>query len=160
MEHFSYSQEEPRRKIGARIREWRKGQKLTQAEAASLLGIPFSTLQKYEMDLRVPGGISIETFIKAGVNANWLLTGEGEMLLGFIPPAHQLIKEDDGPYRSTLLRSSQVRAAIEAVEEGLVAAERSLSPDKKANLILAVYELLDESEASKERILNLVRFAA
>lgn len=66
--------------IGARIKEWRAHKNLKQDEACSLLGVPFSTYQKYEMDNRKPGAEALEAFARAGVNVNWLLTGEGKML--------------------------------------------------------------------------------
>lgn len=66
---------------GSRLKVWRESQKLKQPEAASLLGVPASSYQKYEMDLLAPGAKAIEGFVRAGINANWLVTGEGEMQL-------------------------------------------------------------------------------
>jgi phage repressor protein C with HTH and peptisase S24 domain len=82
--------------IGERLKLWRAYKHLKQDEACALLGIPFSTYQKYEMNNRSPGADAIEIFIRAGINANWLLTGEGEMLLSDAqgaaaqPAAHHL----------------------------------------------------------------------
>lgn len=67
--------------IGARLKQWREYKNLKQDEASSLLRVPFSTFQKYEMDIRKPGAEAIEAFVDAGINANWLLKGEGDMLL-------------------------------------------------------------------------------
>jgi phage repressor protein C with HTH and peptisase S24 domain len=33
------------------------------------------------MDIRAPGAEAIEGFVRAGINANWLVTGQGEMLV-------------------------------------------------------------------------------
>ncbi|MBA4381793.1 MAG: hypothetical protein C0406_04435 [Sideroxydans sp.] len=70
--------------IGRRIREWRESIKLNQPDSAALLGIPFSTYQKYEGDLRAPGSEALECFLRAGINLNWLLTGDGQMLMSNI----------------------------------------------------------------------------
>lgn len=43
--------------------------------------MPARTYQDYERGLRAPGADAIECFVRAGINANWLLTGEGEMRL-------------------------------------------------------------------------------
>lgn len=55
--------------------------RLTQDEAATRLGIPFGTYQKYEMGLRALGAKAVGCFIKAGVNPVWLINGDGTMLL-------------------------------------------------------------------------------
>ncbi len=68
--------------IGARIKQWRAEKNLKQDAASSLLGISFSTYQKYEMDISKPGSDALEAFAKADVNINWLITGKGPMLLG------------------------------------------------------------------------------
>ena len=47
--------------------------------------------------------------------------------------------------------------AIELIERGIVEGHRNPSPKAKAEMIIAAYELLDEtSEAATERILRLV----
>lgn len=55
---------------------------------------------------------------------------------------------------------ARFRRAIETAEEGLAAADRVMAPDKKAELILAIYDLLEEPANTKERILKLVKLAA
>ena len=47
--------------------------------------MPSRTYQDYERGLRQPGAESIGAFVLAGINANWLLTGEGEMLRQPVP---------------------------------------------------------------------------
>lgn len=58
------------------------------------------------------------------------------------------------------LDAGRLRLAIEAAEEGLAAARRMMPPDKKAELVLAVYDLLEEPGVNKERVLKLVKLAA
>jgi len=54
----------------------------------------------------------------------------------------------------------RLRRAIETIEEGLAAVARVVTPDKKAELVLAVYEFFSEPANTKERILKLVKLAA
>lgn len=86
--------------------------------------------------------------MRLGINANWLLTGDGSMLLS-------------GPQASIgAPDAARLRLAIEAAEEGLSAAGRVMGPDKKAELVLAIYDLFEEPAITKERVLKLVKFAA
>lgn len=66
-------------KISDRIRIVRKRLDMEQAEMATHLGIPLSTYSKYERGERAPGN-ALDKFNKVGINANWLLTGEGEIM--------------------------------------------------------------------------------
>jgi len=67
--------------IGARLRSARETMNLTREQFAELTGMKLPSLRDYELCNRIPGGAAIASFARAGVNANWLLTGEGEMLL-------------------------------------------------------------------------------
>lgn len=52
---------------------------MQQKEIASAIGIATRSWQGYEDGSNVPGGNVIEGLVKLGINANWLLTGEGPM---------------------------------------------------------------------------------
>lgn len=68
--------------IGARIKMSRETLGLTQDELARVAGSPSkSGLQSNEYGRTMPGGQMIGALVHAGINANWLLTGEGPMLL-------------------------------------------------------------------------------
>lgn len=56
----------------------------------------------------------------------------------------------------------RLRLAIETVEEGLQQTDRMMAPNKKSELVLAVYDLYADgvSAQAKERILRLVKSAA
>lgn len=67
--------------IGARLKTWRGSRKLTQPDAATHLSIPLRTYQNYEGNVRAPNTEAWQAFVRAGINTNWLLTGDGPMLL-------------------------------------------------------------------------------
>jgi len=66
--------------VGNRIRSARKKLKLSQKELSERSGLPLPSLKDYETGKRMPGGEAIASLCQAGISANWLLTGKGEML--------------------------------------------------------------------------------
>lgn len=135
--------------IGARLKAWREELRLHQKDAATQLSIPSRTYQDYERGLRAPGAESMEAFVRAGINANWLLTGEGPMLLA-----------DASPQPAAVFDEARLEKSLEAVEAGLAAAGSTMAPAKKAAVVLAVYDLLQEPSVTKERVLKLIKLAA
>lgn len=71
--------------IGSQLKVWRSSVFLSQDEAAARLGLSPSTYQNYERDVRRPNAAGFDAFTKAGINAQWLLSGEGDMLLPGAP---------------------------------------------------------------------------
>ncbi|MDP3333971.1 MAG: helix-turn-helix transcriptional regulator [Methylotenera sp.] len=138
--------------LNNRLREARVIFELTQEGSANLFGVPFSTYKRYESGANEPNINVIEGFIRLGLNANWLLTGEGEMLIENMQP---LPLAPIG-----FLDKKRMRMAIETVEEGLAATRSTMEPAKKAELVLAVYDLLEESGVNKAQVLALVKLAA
>lgn len=66
--------------IGERLREARENKQLDQTTLADKAGIVARTLQRWEKGEQVPDGVAITRLAKAtGVQASWLLTGEGDM---------------------------------------------------------------------------------
>jgi repressor LexA len=73
--------------IGERLREARENKSLDQATLAAKIGIVTRTVQRWEKGEQVPDGLHITKLAKAtGVQASWLLTGEGEMYLTPVRP--------------------------------------------------------------------------
>lgn len=73
------------RDLAARLVQARNALKLTQDALSGASGIPLSTLKKYEGSHREPGAEALGRLVKAGLNANWLLTGEGDMRVDTVP---------------------------------------------------------------------------
>lgn len=66
--------------IGERLREARENKEMDQVTLADKAGVVARTLQRWEKGEQVPDGVSITRLAKAtGVQASWLLTGDGDM---------------------------------------------------------------------------------
>lgn len=109
--------------IAARIRTFRKDQKLTQRKLGEILGINFQHVSKYERGEFIP---TFENLIKfnrhLSININWLLTGEGSM---YVEPeenykitedqANQVIRDEDqmlGEIVEVLRMNEKLKTAI------------------------------------------------
>ena len=84
--------------IGKRIKAARKALGLTQdVLAAQAGGTSNRGLQDNESGKSMPGGQMIAALVNAGINANWILTGHGQMLLPPRPSATVLHTEQIPP---------------------------------------------------------------
>ncbi len=147
--------------IGDRMKLARKSLSLTQAAISDLFGCSLRTYQKNEAGISEGGILLILAFTGIGINANWLMTGTGDMSR---TPKPSQVEEEQSAYEAqdkslTVGQMELMRTAIEAIEEGLQTTEDSMTPEKKAALILTVYDLLNKEPASKEAVLRLARFA-
>lgn len=74
--------------VGVRMKAAREALGLTQDGFARAVGGSKRGIQENEARNRVPGGEIIAGMVRLGINANWLLTGEGPMLLAdLVAPA-------------------------------------------------------------------------
>jgi transcriptional regulator with XRE-family HTH domain len=135
--------------IGDRLKQWRTEKDLKQDESSALLGIPFSTYQKYEMDNRSPGADAMEKFARAGINTNWLLTGIGPMLVTDYSTPAAAASELTEPM--VVLDLNRLKLAIETIEEVLTKHRRGLRPAKKAEAIMLAYQIYEEEDKEKDR---------
>ena len=129
--------------IGGRLKAWREAVRLTQAEAATQLGMPLRTFQNYEMDARAPGADAIEGFVRGGINANWLLTGEGPMLLSDLQPGAVASEPE--------LDIEVLTGAIQGLERFLqhdLPPEHlaHVTPEDKARTVAALYKMFKSSK--------------
>jgi len=98
--------------IGSRIKAWRHSLGLTQAQFAERIGVHIGVLKKYEQGLNIPGGDALSAIAKTGVNMNWLLTGEGEML-----PRDDPGSALKGVQREHLRRWEAIIALVQSIED-------------------------------------------
>lgn len=134
--------------VPARLAEERQRLKLTQAQAAKLCGVSRDVWGKYERGETAPGSQVLFGFWPAGADVSYILTGVRAAPIA----SDQREALDDDRDRLAL--------AIEAVEEGLQLIKRKLPPDKKAQLILAAFDLLAEPESAKSKVIQLIRLVA
>lgn len=148
--------------IAERLRLIRTKLNLTQREASTKFHMPLTSWKSYEKGPSEPGSGALTGLATGGVNIHWLLTGEGEMLLADMQTAQY---QDNQSAASLTLDREKIVLAIETVEEGLQITGRVMKPNKKAELIMAVYDLLSEQSEQqppikKETLLRLVKSAA
>lgn len=150
--------------ISDRIKSARAALKLKQDEMSALMGMSIDTYKKYEGGLRKPGAEALGSFMGAGINANWLLGGDGPMLLRDLASPVRLVASDQvGAYQVQTppgLDLERLQHAIATVEEALEQTRRTMEPARKAELVLAVYDLFQEPANTHDRVLKLVTLAA
>ena len=133
--------------IGARLRTVRGAE--SQKSYASRIEVGLSTYQNYERDDREPDLRTLLAAYREGWNLNWVLTGEGpERLeyLGGAAPSHPVSQ------KSLML-------ALQQVEEVVAEHRLPMPPARKADLTLAVAELIEEG-MPEAKVLRFVRAAA
>lgn len=128
-----------RREIGERLKRARRTRRQSQQDFAGGIGMPLPSYRDYEGGKRVPGGEALRRFARAGIDTHWLLTGEYPATGGDAE-----VREARGEYRYTLA-AARLRDVITAIETALEETGRRLPPAKKADLIVALYELGAES---------------
>jgi len=144
--------------ISNRLREFRLRIGLKQDEAAARFEIAYSTYKRYEGAKIWPDSEVIAKMVDMGLNANWLLTGEGEMLLSDNQARPALSDKPNESKDEELLQAEHeleaqehvldlpvLRTAITLTEE--VAAVQALSVDQRAELILNFYTRLSRQSA-------------
>lgn len=119
--------------VGQRLKKARLSLGLTQKALAELSSIPLPSYKDYEAGNRIPGGDAIGSLIESGINANWLLTGEGEPLLS----PKQQSSLTSMPSVTHELNLGVLRRILIATEEKFKGS--SISAEKKAGLIALLY---------------------
>ena len=140
--------------IGGRLKEARAALGVTQKELCVQVEMPLPSLRDYELGNRIPGGDAIASLVRAGINANWLLTGEGPMLLA------DLAAPAPGQAASPL-DSETLTYVIEEVEKILAARRLTLPAPRKAALIQLIYDYCAElGKREPGMVERFLKFAA
>ena len=132
--------------IGKRIVAVRKHYGLSQQKFADRIDVKRNTVSKYEYDLVTPSSASITLICREfGVSRDWLMTGEGEMLL---PTAGRVIDEAAEEYGLDEIDKKILRLYL-----GLGAEGRERLRKLAFDLVSAVIEtpgLMEMYRAAKE----------
>jgi len=123
--------------IADRLKAARGALGLKQVEMGTKSGCSPSTYQKYEQGSSVPGGEAIAGFVRLGINANWLLTGEGPMLLADLTPK---------PAPAPKINAEALAVMLEAARM----AHPKADPARHAELAARFYALSIENGAVSE----------
>lgn len=129
-----------------RIREAREALGLSQQALAEKCGVTARSQRNYESGERNPDAAYLAALAAAGADVLYVLTGQ--------PKAAATTAAAQG------IDGVRLAIAIEAVEEGLEETRRRLSPKKKAELVMAAYELINQTSQSRDNVIRLVRMAA
>lgn len=125
--------------LGDRLKEERVRLGYSQPKFAELVGASKRTQIGWEQGRSSPPGDALSIWANEGMDVTFVVTGEK---------------------REVEIDRNRVRVATEAVLEALDEAGRRLPPKAIAELILAAYELIEDTPESKENIVRLVRMVA
>lgn len=118
-----------------------------QGEFAKALSINPNTLRNYENGRVLPNQDILERIcVQFSVSPVWLLLGTGSMY-------------SQGEVPQNEVDLVQLTSALRVVEQALQDADRTLSFEKKAELIASVYDLLNDSKDTVQ-IIKLIRAVA
>ena len=116
-------------------------------------GLPESNIRSY-LSGKFPGIDKAAAMAEAGgVTLDWLATGR-------LPKTRAELRAVSGTASEPVRDLTRLQLAIATVEEGLAATRRVMAPEKKAQLVLAVYDLYQEPANTRDRVLKLVKSAA
>ncbi|MGP3505430.1 helix-turn-helix domain-containing protein [Paracidovorax citrulli] len=154
--------------IGERLRWWRRSKKLTQSDLALQLDVNKATLRRYELGLNALTTSHLTLLYTHGVNMNWLLTGEGDMLREDSPEAsevsaaEQKINEladalrklrDEAPDKFELLTKGFVLRSREALHLAVLEAKYGKKP-RWDDIVKPVEGIDQASETDTDDILS------
>lgn len=152
--------------IADRLKAARTSLCLKQSEIAEQSGVSERAYQGYEAGRSVPGGEAIEGFVRLGINANWILTGEGEMLLAEQRAKLEQISKEvfgDAPLRATQNPNVEYDAALKRIAEATqttVRISRQFDfalPVEWSSLIQELMAIHGLTEAGAKRVIEALK---
>lgn len=149
-----------------RVKKIRESLGKTQKDMAALIQISYRTWQNYEDGVNSPGWDVCGALVKLGFNANWLLTGEGEMKRGEIDG--QVVEGQAQERRYATDPSAELMALVQERLNACIAKYGVTLPvEKTINLTMTSMRIFDGNYKDREFremvmdsvIDNLVRLA-
>lgn len=149
----------PKEGIGHRLRLAREALGYAQKRMAEAAGSKFRSWQDYEADRKTPGSQVIAGLVRLGINANWVLIGEGPMMLADlqVAVAHEAHAAPHHILDQQLL-SNMMTKLDELIEE----AGEVWTPREKADVVAQAYkEEIEEGPLEDKRrdIIKLLKTA-
>ncbi|PWG62818.1 hypothetical protein DEM34_10650 [Spiribacter halobius] len=141
----------------------------TQSGIARECGSKLRSWQDYEAGVRTPGAQVIAGLARLGINANWLLTGEGEPTLGPIPQSQtQSQGSGSGTHHTETAQgiSTQDLALLENVileiRRQLERRGTELPPEIEARIARMAFELcaIRRQQPVESTVANVIELAA
>jgi len=138
---------------------------------AKAMGFSQSSISGAKERQSIPPAWAIQLAERFDISVDWIWFGKGRMKAdggamfrpAKLPSTHMMEHQGGGrdvtPQKSVNIDRDRIAMAIQAVEEGLKITNRELAPDKKASLILAAYDLIEES-GNAAKIVELIRIVA
>lgn len=144
--------------IADRLREIRASLGLSQRQMAEHLEIPVGTYQDHELGKSTQKFEMLERLLERGFSSDWLISGRGAMRLFASGVA------EDPPQLGVVFNERLLKIVVSEIEHILNEADAELAPDKKAELVAAVYEMALENEGKgqpidRTKVVRLVRLA-
>lgn len=111
--------------IHERLEQWAIAVFGSQSKCAQASGMGTSQLNDYISNRKKPGADIIARWVRLGLNANWLLTGAGEMMTATTPatpnPPQVLIAIGDA--------TITLEEALKMIQQGTVIKKRNRQPE-------------------------------
>lgn len=106
-----------------------------------VMGVAQRTYASYERNERTPDADALLPLVEEGWNANWLLTGEGPERLEALPDGAFGAAEARAEWPSHPQRPdpARLRSAFRLLELGLNLADREISADRRAEVLIDLY---------------------
>lgn len=146
--------------IGERLRSERSRIGLTQAQMAERLGVSLRTQLAWEKGDSTPNAEHLALAAQAGADVQFVVSGLAE--IEEIRTSKVVAREPTSVYgRGPPVPDRQRLArALAAVAEGLAGSERTLPPERYADLVLATYDLIADPAATPGQVVKLIRAVA
>lgn len=170
--------------IGGRLSEVRVAYSDSQANFAARLGVPHKTYTRWERGIREVSVAGMKRLVELGWNANWIFTGEGprrfddldeprqdmlrvalhlqgweeadQRVVGRIKDFATEYGTERDPSQPVSLES--LTLALQQIEEVATQHRLPMPPARKAELSMAVAELIEDG-MSEAKVLRFVRAA-
>lgn len=141
--------------VGGRLKDAREALGYTQKGVAEAVGSKLRSWQDYEADRKMPGSQVIAGLVRLGVNANWVLTGEGPMLM---------TQESLAPVdRDTRLDLDLLELVVTATRRQLMLRRIKLEPHIEGKVIRTLYHHFATANSAKpddSTVSNIIELAA